>query len=95
VRDLVVGSGIEFADRGTHELKDVPGARRVPRVARLLSRALSRRAQPQETHTCRPHCVTSDMTMAVVTREMRGGQVPHWLNKDAAFGPTQVWPAGH
>ena len=26
VRDLVAGSGIEFADRGTHELKGVPGA---------------------------------------------------------------------
>ena len=25
VRDLVVGSGIEFADRGRHELKGVPG----------------------------------------------------------------------
>ena len=25
VKDLVVGSGIEFADRGTHELKGVPG----------------------------------------------------------------------
>jgi class 3 adenylate cyclase len=25
VRDLVVGSGIEFTDRGTHELKGVPG----------------------------------------------------------------------
>jgi class 3 adenylate cyclase len=25
VRDLVAGSGIEFADRGTHELKGVPG----------------------------------------------------------------------
>jgi len=25
VRDLVVGSGIKFADRGTHELKGVPG----------------------------------------------------------------------
>jgi class 3 adenylate cyclase len=25
VKDLVLGSGIEFADRGTHELKDVPG----------------------------------------------------------------------
>ncbi|MCW3025190.1 MAG: adenylate/guanylate cyclase protein [Solirubrobacterales bacterium] len=94
VRDLVVGSGIEFADRGTHELKGVPGkwqllavagarteaepvvavktagdrlapnatlitkgdraalrlARRAPGVARLVSRMLSRRAQPQETH---------------------------------------------
>jgi class 3 adenylate cyclase len=25
VKDLVFGSGIEFADRGTHELKGVPG----------------------------------------------------------------------
>jgi hypothetical protein len=25
VRDLVVGSGIRFADRGIHELKGVPG----------------------------------------------------------------------
>ena len=26
VRDLVVGSGIEFADHGTHDLKGVPGS---------------------------------------------------------------------
>ena len=26
VKDLVVGSGIEFEDRGEHELKGVPGA---------------------------------------------------------------------
>ena len=26
VRDLVVGSGIEFADRGTHQLKGIPGS---------------------------------------------------------------------
>jgi len=90
VRDLVVGSGIEFADRGTHELKGVPGlwgllavagapshsertvakagrdslpltpnatlatkgdrmalrlARRAPGAARLMSRALSRKAR--------------------------------------------------
>jgi len=95
VRDLVVGSGIEFVDRGTHELKGVPGewgllavagaradgqpmvaataasdplapnatlltkgdrvalrlARRAPVVARLVSRALSRKARPQETRT--------------------------------------------
>ena len=25
VKDLVAGSGIEFADRGLHELKGVPG----------------------------------------------------------------------
>jgi pimeloyl-ACP methyl ester carboxylesterase/class 3 adenylate cyclase len=29
VKDLVVGSGIEFADRGTHELRGVPGEWRV------------------------------------------------------------------
>jgi pimeloyl-ACP methyl ester carboxylesterase len=95
VRDLVAGSGIDFADRGIHELKGVPGrwqllavtgmranseptaavkatgeplapnatlvrkgdraalrlARRAPGVARLVSRALSRLARPQETHT--------------------------------------------
>jgi class 3 adenylate cyclase len=93
VRDLVVGSGIEFADRGTHELKGVPGewrllavagahtdgeptvaakeagdplapnaklatrgdraalrlARRAPGAARLMSRALSRKARQQAT----------------------------------------------
>jgi class 3 adenylate cyclase len=29
VRDLVVGSGLEFADRGSHELKGVPGEWRI------------------------------------------------------------------
>jgi class 3 adenylate cyclase len=29
VRDLVAGSGIEFEDRGEHELKGVPGAWRI------------------------------------------------------------------
>jgi class 3 adenylate cyclase len=33
VRDLVAGSGLEFADRGEHELKGVPGAWRVYAVA--------------------------------------------------------------
>jgi class 3 adenylate cyclase len=33
VRDLVAGSGIEFADRGTHELKGVPGEWRLYAVA--------------------------------------------------------------
>ena len=32
VKDLVVGSGIEFAERGTHELKGVPGEWHVHRV---------------------------------------------------------------
>ena len=33
VKDLVAGSGIEFADRGEHELKGVPGSWRLFRVA--------------------------------------------------------------
>jgi hypothetical protein len=33
VKDLVVGSGIEFADRGSHELKGVPGQWRLLAVA--------------------------------------------------------------
>ena len=37
VKDLVVGSGLEFADRGAHELKGVPG-----RVAAVRGRRLSR-----------------------------------------------------
>jgi class 3 adenylate cyclase len=34
VKDLVVGSGIEFADRGAHALKGVPGEWRLFSVAR-------------------------------------------------------------
>jgi hypothetical protein len=33
VRDLVVGSGIEFADRGSQQLKGVPGQWRLYAVA--------------------------------------------------------------
>ena len=33
VKDLVAGSGIEFEDRGTHELKGVPGEWRLYAVA--------------------------------------------------------------
>jgi class 3 adenylate cyclase len=32
VKDLVVGSGIEFQDRGSHELKGVPGSWHLFRV---------------------------------------------------------------
>ena len=34
VHDLVAGSGIEFADRGMHDLKGVPGSWRVYQVTR-------------------------------------------------------------
>jgi class 3 adenylate cyclase len=33
VKDLVAGSGIELAERGTHELKGVPGEWRLYAVA--------------------------------------------------------------
>jgi class 3 adenylate cyclase len=35
VKDLVVGSGIEFTDAGAHTLKGVPGEWRLFEVARL------------------------------------------------------------
>jgi class 3 adenylate cyclase len=34
VKDLMVGSDLRFEDRGSHELKGVPGARKVYAVAR-------------------------------------------------------------
>jgi class 3 adenylate cyclase len=33
VKDLVAGSGIDFEDRGTHELKGVPGEWRLYAVS--------------------------------------------------------------
>jgi class 3 adenylate cyclase len=33
LRDLVIGSGLEFEERGTHELKGVPGESRLFAVA--------------------------------------------------------------
>ena len=38
LRDLVIGSGLEFEDRGTHELKGVPGEWRLVRRRFLRSR---------------------------------------------------------
>jgi hypothetical protein len=35
VKDLVVGSGIEFVDRGSHVLKGVPGERTLYSVERI------------------------------------------------------------
>ena len=37
VRDLVAGSGLQFADRGVHSLKGVPGEWRLYAVDRALS----------------------------------------------------------
>jgi hypothetical protein len=38
LRDLVIGSGLEFEDRGAHELKGVPGEWRLFAVAAAQSR---------------------------------------------------------
>ena len=49
VRDLVAGSGIDFDERGDHELKGIPGTWRLiafePREVRV---ALERRGRPAE-----------------------------------------------
>ena len=37
LRDLVIGSGLEFEERGTHELKGVPGEWRLFAVASAKS----------------------------------------------------------
>jgi class 3 adenylate cyclase len=37
LRDLVIGSGLEFEDRGTHQLKGVPGEWRPFAVASAKS----------------------------------------------------------
>jgi class 3 adenylate cyclase len=39
VKDLVVGSGLEFEDRGSRELKGVPGEWRVYALADPMGRA--------------------------------------------------------
>jgi class 3 adenylate cyclase len=44
VKDLVAGSGIEFSERGLHELKGVPGAWQLYAVAE--------RAEPQRAQVC-------------------------------------------
>jgi class 3 adenylate cyclase len=54
VRDLVVGSGIEFADRGTHNLKGVPGEWQLLEVTATASSTApftaSRSARDRRTH---------------------------------------------
>ena len=43
VKDLVVGSGISFSDRGTHKLKGVPGEWRLFAVDQVEAPPSSRR----------------------------------------------------
>lgn len=49
VRDLVVGSGIAFTDRGTHSLRGVPGEWRLFAVAPVASARSPRDAVPMPT----------------------------------------------
>lgn len=48
VKDLVVGSGIEFVDRGSHELKGVPGEWRLLAVADHRRRAEATASQSRD-----------------------------------------------
>ena len=52
VRDLVAGSGLTFEDRGSHELKGIPGEWRLY-AARAASSAVSRKRISSPTVWCR------------------------------------------
>jgi hypothetical protein len=60
VRDVVAGSGLRFVDRGLHELRGVPGQRRLFAARRDESGAFTaarlegRRAAAGVTHRRRP-----------------------------------------
>ncbi|PWU24913.1 MAG: adenylate/guanylate cyclase domain-containing protein [Candidatus Rokuibacteriota bacterium] len=69
VKDLVVGSGIEFADRGTHELKGVPGAWQLLAVANHHPAA--RPAAPVERDDVAPNAVLSQRGDRVMLRLAR------------------------
>jgi pimeloyl-ACP methyl ester carboxylesterase len=70
VRDLVVGSGISFQDRGSVELRGVPGAWQLLAVDRSGARAGSTEAKLATTPTPGPRSVMrrSDRAVAVVAK---------------------------
>jgi class 3 adenylate cyclase/pimeloyl-ACP methyl ester carboxylesterase len=68
VKDLVVGSGMHFADHGEHELKGVPGSWRVYRLGE--ERRAGPRAEPLD--SARDHMRRGDrMTVAMARRAPR------------------------
>ena len=54
VHDLVVGSGIEFAERGTHELKGVPGSWTLYEVTAALTEPVEQGAESAATPGANP-----------------------------------------
>lgn len=74
VRDLVVGSGLGFDDRGSHSLKGVPGEWRLLAVRPGGASATSPegRVAAQETPSVRTGMRKSDRAMSVVARHAPG-----------------------
>ncbi|WP_435771272.1 adenylate/guanylate cyclase domain-containing protein [Nocardioides sp. SYSU DS0651] len=71
VRDLVLGSAIEFEDRGVHDLKGVPGSWRL--LAALEGRPVARRA-PGPTYAVAPNAVGLTPVDRAVARAARAGR---------------------
>ena len=55
VRDLVAGSGLEFDDRGVHELKGIPGEWRLYAAVELPPRRRASRSSSPQRRRARPH----------------------------------------
>jgi pimeloyl-ACP methyl ester carboxylesterase len=70
VRDLVVGSGLAFQDRGTVELRGVPGTWQLLAVTQVPARAGSAEAELASTPTPGPQTTMrrSDRAMALMAR---------------------------
>jgi pimeloyl-ACP methyl ester carboxylesterase len=87
VRDLVVGSGTGFEDRGSVELRGVPGTWQLLAVDRHGARAGSAEAQLASTPTPGPRTAMrpSDRAVAVLAR-----RTPWMLRGMARLTPTSV-----
>jgi class 3 adenylate cyclase len=91
VRDLVVGSGIEFEDRGIHQLKGVPGEWRLLAVAER--RAAPAHAAPARTDDVAPNAAIrrrGDRAMLRLARHAPGAMrlASHVVQRRAAREPA-------
>ena len=80
VRDLVVGSGTGFEDRGSVELRGVPGTWQLPAVDRHGARAGSAEAELASMPTPGPGAAMrrSDRAMAVMARRIPWNSFAGW-----------------
>jgi hypothetical protein len=87
VRDLVVGSGTGFEDRGSVELRGVPGTWQLLAVDRHGARAGSAEAQLASTPTPGPRTAMrpSDRAVAVLAR-----RTPWMLRGMGRLTPTSI-----